>query len=69
MVLLLKGLLMTENDLKEQFKNFGTICFRQAIEEVSELKRIPSNEIDLHYNMGILDAVSLLNKISMRLNK
>lgn len=60
---------MTEAELKEQFKNFAEFCFKKGIEEVSELKRIPSNEIDLHYNMGILDAVALLNKISMRLNK
>jgi hypothetical protein len=61
--------MMTENDLKEQFIKFGGIVLAQAIKQVSELKKIPSNEIDLHYNMGILDAVSLLNELNMRLNK
>lgn len=60
---------MTEAELKEQFIKFGRMVFAQAIKEVSELKRIPSNEIDLHYNMGILDAVALLNQLNMRLNK
>lgn len=60
---------MTEAELKEQFIKFGGMVFAQAIKEVSELKRILSNELDLHYNMGILDAVSLLNQLNMRLNK
>lgn len=60
---------MTEADLKEQFIKFGGIVIGQAIKQISELKRIPSNEIDLHYNMGILDAVALLNELNMRLNK
>ena len=61
--------MMTEADLKEQFIKFGGIVLGQVSKELSELKRIPSNEVDLHYNMGILVALTLLNQISMRLNK
>lgn len=42
-------------------------AFDQVTKEVTELKKIPSNEVDLYYNMAILDVLSIISQIKQRI--